>query len=89
MRLAGTSGRLARGTAEAVELGRWALAGEPGKGVTLRAAVRVVHAYWATQRPLDLTLDVGPRRYRWRGVEVVELSDSSCTVRLVGAPEKG
>jgi hypothetical protein len=83
MRVAGTHGHLARGTQVAADLGRWAI-----DKVTLTATVRSLHPYWAAQRPLDLTLDLGPRRIRWRGVEVVALTDTACTLTLAGAPEK-
>lgn len=65
----GSSGRLLAGGRVAARLGPWELEATPGGAVvTFARDPGFVDAYLSTRPALDLVLDLGRQRWRWRGV---------------------
>jgi hypothetical protein len=68
-------------------MGRWRFAGTPSEGWAVEADLLEVNTLWLeSAAPLMLSLDVGIRRWCWRGVSV-DRSGNHITVTGAGAPE--
>lgn len=77
MRATGNEGTLRVGYQVAAELGRWEMAQAPQVPRTFRftAQVEREHAYWITQKPLDLVLSLGTAEWLWRDIVVERKGD--------------
>jgi hypothetical protein len=71
----------------AARMGKWRLSGTPSEGWSVEADLLEVNTIWLeSATALMLSLDVGTKRWNWRGVSV-ERSGNHITVTGAGAPE--
>ena len=87
MRLTGQSASIIVGGRCAARLGRWRLRGSTSEGWAVTADALEVNTIWLdSAAPLMLSLDVGNKRWCWRGVSV-DRNGSQITITGAGAPE--
>ncbi len=68
VRFSGVSGELRVGYQKAARLTSWKL---EDKIVEAKLDPQSVSWFWLERRPLDLYLDVGRHKWKWRGVDLV------------------
>ena len=88
VRVEGHTGALCVGYQVAATLGVWALELLPElpRRYRFEAKVTAVSEHWLAQRPIDVVVDVGPKRWLWRGVEP-SLAGATLTLTLQGMPQ--
>ena len=89
----GVFGRLLVGYQQAARLGNWSVSriSEDGehKVFQIHAGVVLRHAFWSQQRPLDIELVLGERRWVWRDVSVTPDGEDAVTITVHTAPDVG
>jgi hypothetical protein len=84
----GHAGRLYAVSRAAAELGAWSLRLQAvlPRTYLVAALVRSADAYWATQGPFRLVLEVGDARWTWDGVAAEPAPGRELVVVVRGAP---
>ena len=68
VRFTGVSGELRVGYQKAARLKSWSL---QDKIVEAKLDPQSVNWFWLNRRPLDLYLDIGRHRWKWKGVDLI------------------
>jgi hypothetical protein len=82
IRLTGQNGEIRHGYQRAAVIKKWTLEHE-----TIEGTPSEVHPFWIEQRPLDVSLDLGRARWKWRNVQLLECA-KVVRLRVKGSPNK-
>jgi len=88
MRIRGRGGEVRVGYQVAATLGDWTLTRTrlgPAPEYQAEAQLASCDTYWTQQRPMDVDLKMGNRRWQWSGVHPA-IDQQSLAVVLVGTP---
>ena len=88
MRIRGTGGALRVGCQTAATLGEWTLTRTrvtPEPTYAAEATVVQVDTFWSQQRPIELELSIGNRRWAWTNIHP-DIGEQSLAVTLIGGP---
>ena len=86
MEVTGHTGTLRVGPRRAATLTAWRLT-VTVEGAALRATATDVDAYWITQRPVTVALDVNDGQWTWRDVDAMTVAGAAVTAHLPGSPQ--
>jgi hypothetical protein len=81
-RFTGHTGEIRHGYQRAAKISKWQLEHEVIEGTPVE-----VHPFWIEQRPLDVVIDLGKARWKWRNVELLECA-KVVRLRVKGSPNK-
>jgi hypothetical protein len=88
VRIRGSGGIVRIGYQTAAQVGDWTLTRTqttPEPAYQAEATLIDADAFWVQQRPMDLELTIGRRRWVWAGLQP-DIAAQSLTVALVGGP---